>query len=210
MARRIAKLSFEKGLALAERFRSAGLTAAQGEELLTNDDLLKRCMEILPQPATTSEDHCDASPAHEVVSKFKISVNPARSVANLIKRGAYKSVDERIDDEMFSADTGSHRRVVIKVVRFNRGLSTAGVVSILDSIALRPATIQEILAIGFKRLDWKTLGSRTIFGLGSSVLICGQEYAPVIGNDSRGRVLRLGLSQRTKWTRFDAFAAVPQ
>lgn len=125
------------------------------------------------------------------------------SFADMIKAGSYGSVNEEITAANFPFEGTGKVETEIRLIHFNKWMTTQHVLAELEKLGLRPATLVELLAFGAKYPEQReypivALGSRARY---YDVLV------PVLDEDGDGRDLRLYRCDN-RWRGSDRFLCV--
>ncbi len=81
---------------------------------------------------------------------YTLTINYSRSVEDGVKAGKYDWSNSDITSSHFSSDEVGTKEVSIELIHFGRNMETNEVLSELDKMELRPATLKELLAFGEK------------------------------------------------------------
>ncbi len=138
---------------------------------------------------------------------FTVSVDYAKTLPEMIAAGKYDWKNEDITEANFPQ---THAEEVIdttiEFVHLNRDASTDEALRYLEAEGLRPATLEELLALGEKHPDLQR--DFPIIALGSVwQYSCGDRRVPCLGRGVAGRILYLGWIEGG-WGGFCRFAAV--
>ncbi len=87
------------------------------------------------------------------MEKINLVVNYDRSVEDGIKAGKHDWSDNNIISSRFPSEEAGTKEVSIELIHFGRYMETDEVLSELDKIGMRPATLKELLALGEKHSD---------------------------------------------------------
>lgn len=147
---------------------------------------------VIPAPVK------QAAPSPAIAS-YSICVDYGQTLKVMIKAGQYNWVNDDITHKQFPHDTSQGtEEVAIEVVHFNRYIEIRAVVTELEAMGMRPATIEELLALGakFPDLQWEY----PIVALGSVwAAPSGIDYVPHLYKDDSGRGLGLYSWWRGAW-----------
>ena len=80
-------------------------------------------------------------------------VNYDQSVEEAVKAGKYDGSSNDITSGNFPSEEVGIKEVSIELVHFGRGMKPDEVLSELNKLSLRPATLKELLALGEKHTD---------------------------------------------------------
>lgn len=156
---------------------------------------------------------------------YRVSVDYSRSLGDMVAAGKYDRVYKNIKEENFpiqradttptamkapSGETGRYRvqnvDLEIVLVHLNREVSTDEVLRYMEQFGLRPARIEELLALGetYPGIQLKF----SVAALGSSwVDRAGDRQVPLLNRDGNERHFRLRWSG-VDWSRYFRFAAI--
>lgn len=136
----------------------------------------------------------------------KVMVDYSRSIADGISAGIYDRVSKDITEKNFPTTQSGKAETEIRLVYFGKFMSTDTVLAEMEKQNLRPATIQELLAIGENYPELQR--ESPIVALGSVwVRPYGGRYVPYLGGSGGGRRLDLDWDEGD-WHGRCRFAAV--
>jgi len=125
------------------------------------------------------------------LTAFSVLVDYGRSVADGIKAGRYDWVNDDITQKNFPQTHSGEAAVEIQLLHFNRTMSSDDVLREMENQNLRPATLQELLALGEKypqvQKEFPVVAIGSVWQ-GPS----GGRRVPFLGWDGRERDLSLG------------------
>jgi len=81
-------------------------------------------------------------------SVFSIVVDYSLSLAEMVKAGKYDWVNDDITAKHFPAKGEGKKELAIELIHFNRRTSSEEALQEMDKQGFRPATIEELLALG--------------------------------------------------------------
>jgi hypothetical protein len=145
--------------------------------------------------------------AKEVSAKvFKVVVDYSMSLAEMISAGRYNWTNSDINAESFPVSGEGKKEVELELVHLNRDAGTEEVLEELDRQGLRPAKIEELLALGAKHPELQKQFPIIAFG---SVWRrpSGYRLVPFLDWGGLERLLRLYFYDR-RWGGVCRFAAV--
>ncbi len=87
------------------------------------------------------------------MEKINLVANYDRSVEDGIKAGKYNWSNSNITSSHFPSEEAGTKEVSIELIYFGRNMETNEVLSELDKMGMRPATLKELLALGEKHPD---------------------------------------------------------
>lgn len=142
----------------------------------------------------------------EVVRKtaLDVTVNYDSSLADMIAAGHYYYINRNITAERFPVKGSGSKELAVKLIHFNRRISSEGAVKEMNKMGLRPATLEELLAFGAKYPDMQR--GFPIVALGSSALVHHSRCVPYLDMASE-RVVHLDM-WRNDWGDCTRFLAV--
>ena len=79
---------------------------------------------------------------------FPTTVNYNLSVSDLVKAGEYNWSNSDITEKNFRSEENGTQSVELRLVHFNRVISSEDALKELDRMGLRPATLKELLTFG--------------------------------------------------------------
>ena len=137
---------------------------------------------------------------------FRVTVDYSRSLAEMIGAGKYDWVNFDITAEHFPITGTGKAEVNLVLVHFNRAMSTNEVLDDFKKRGLRPAKIEELLALGERYPDLQR--EFPIVALGSAFENPrGRRYCPFLWRVGAERGLDLRLLERG-WSGSFRFLAV--
>lgn len=126
----------------------------------------------------------------------RVTVDRDKKLKAMVEAGRYDWTNSNITDKHFPVEGSGTVDVGIELVHYNRFMSEDDVRQDFDARGLRPATIEELLALGASKPDLQR--KYPIIGLGSVWQdLAGYRFCPYLGGFGSGR--DLGLS----WIEFD-------
>lgn len=134
-----------------------------------------------------------------------IPVNRDRTIAEGVAVGKYDWVNDDIADKNFPRSGSGNELTEIILVHFDKSMSTDGVLKEFEKRSLRPADLQELLAIGEHCPDKQR--AFPIIALASVWRPDGSRRVPCLGGSDSARGLRLDWID-DDWSDFFRFAAV--
>ncbi len=137
---------------------------------------------------------------------YTLTINYTRSVEDGIRAGKYEWSSSDITSSHFPSEETGTKEVSIELIHFGRDMETNEVLSELDKMGLRPATLKELLTLGEKHPDLQR--EFPIIALGSVWRDPGgdRDCACLGRDDSRRRLHLLWIGRR--WDDYCRFAAV--
>jgi len=120
---------------------------------------------------------------------FKVVVNYAQSLTEMISAGKYDWVSSNITADHFPMSGSGEVELNLELVHFGCLMESDKVLAELDSLGLRPAILPELLAFGAKRPDKQ------------------REFPPIIALGSVWR--RLGVIRNLPWLWGSALGCSP-
>jgi len=138
---------------------------------------------------------------------FKVVVDYSLSLTEMIAAGDYDWTNSDITAENFPVSGDGRQEVELELVHLNREASTEEVLEELDRRGLRPARIEELLALGAKHPELQKQFPIIAFG---SVWRDpgGYRCVPCLGWGVSERGLSLGYDDGLRWGDLCRFPAV--
>lgn len=119
-------------------------------------------------------------------NNLSIGVDYSQSLGKMIADGSYDEVSKDINPRNFYLQSVGHRQVELTLVQFSVAISPLEMIEKMKAQGFRPATIEELLAIGREKPDLQR--SIPIVALGSSRKVKGSRWFPCLGgNQEKGR-----------------------
>ena len=84
---------------------------------------------------------------------FRVRVNHDLSVKEAVSAGKYDWENDDINDKNFPSKRSGLAQIDIRLVHFNKDMSSEDVLKELDKMGLRPAELPELLALGAEYPD---------------------------------------------------------
>ena len=139
---------------------------------------------------------------------YVVTVNYGMDVKQAIEFGNYDWVGGDISQKNFPTKRKGNVDIILKLIHFNRDISTDQVLEELDQMGYRPAELIELLAFGEKypqvQREFPIIALDSVWQA-----IGGAHYAPGLSGPGSERALGLGCVQRD-WDKTWRFAAVPK
>lgn len=168
---------------LLARLGQAGLTAQQIRRLIQDEAAAQQWVEAFPRDL----------PLLRMVKSPIITIDYSLSLEQMIDAGKYHRVSEGISNHTFPRRE-SDRRVdrieleLLQVTDLERRLQTSDILAQMDRLSLRPAVIEEVLALGAYRAETAWITSKVV-AFGST---CGTDVlVPVISFNAGQQELSL-------------------
>ena len=137
---------------------------------------------------------------------FKVNVDYSQSLSVMIEAGKFDRVSEACTSKNFPVEGEGQVDVDVVIVHLDRHATTTGEVEAeLDKRGLRPARIEELLALGTAYPDLQR--EYPIVALGSGCVLGVDGIVPVLFRDVDRRELSLDYYE-DEWERHCRFAAV--
>lgn len=200
MASLVSEVTIGQASEFIARLGRAGLTFAAFKRLLSDDEMASRVAAAFVSMSASSV--------------YSITVDLTKSLSELIASGHYDWVNPDITPEHFqvtSATTPSgsgplHTPATVELIHLNKVVSTEDVLADFNRRGLRPARIEELLALGTWRPDLQR--EFPIVALGSVWQYSGGgRIVPCLCGHVGGRGLDL-LWAGCGWSERDRFLAV--
>lgn len=142
----------------------------------------------------------------ETKNVFRVVVDYAKSLEEMIEAGRYGTVDDDITSDHFLITGSGQKEVEITLFCFNRLISSTSVITEMKKEGFRPADPPELLALGTEHPELQT--QFTIVALGFSQRVRGERNVLYLDRDLRRRSLGLALFDGGDWGEDDRFAAI--
>ncbi len=121
---------------------------------------------------------------------FKVLVDCTKSLAEMVSAGKYNWVNNDITQDHFPISGQDQKEVEVILFHFNRAISSEDAISEMGKVGFRPATIEELLALGVSQPELQK--QFPIVALGSVWQHpSGHHYVPFLGWAVVGRSLDL-------------------
>jgi len=136
---------------------------------------------------------------------FSIAINYSQSLQEMIDAASYDEVSKDITPRNFYLTATGDRIVELTLVQFKRPMSPLDILNHMQRESYRPATIEELLALGANKPDVQR--SIPIVALGSSRTYKNSRWFPCLGGSRVKRTLKLVIMYR-RWSIYYRFAFV--
>jgi hypothetical protein len=147
---------------------------------------------------------CSDKPEFNIQETITVFVDYNSPIATGIAAGQYAQSNTDVNDHNFPSSDSGEARLEIILARPNQSMTTTAVLTTLENIGLRAATLQELLAVG-ERIPGRQYQNQ-IIALGSIWPHDGVMDVPYLGNYSRValgpsscRILDI-VSLRQRWS----------
>ncbi len=146
---------------------------------------------LMPTNGAATSAPVPAATLAPTVTSHPVCVNHALSLKDMIKRGKYDWKNEDITSKNFPHDTAQGTKELnVELVHFGRYIESDEVISEMEKLGLRPATLPELLAFGEKYPDIQR--EYPVIALGSMwTRPGGGRHVPVLYRDDGERDLGL-------------------
>lgn len=134
-----------------------------------------------------------------------VAVDYSRSLAKMIADGRYDQVHRDITPRNFRLSATGFRQIELTLVQFKYPVAPLEAVMLMKEEGYRPATIEEILALGSQHPDLQR--RIPIVGLGSARVVGNRRWVPCLGGSETERALTLAVIYR-RWSPYYRFAFV--
>ena len=138
---------------------------------------------------------------------FSVAINYSESLRQMIEAGSYDEVSKDISPRNFYLQSVGHRRAELTLVQFGYAMSPFEMIERMKAQGFRPATIEELLAIGREKPDLQR--TIPIVALGSSRTHGNSRWFPCLGGNRAKRTLTLAIMYR-RWSIYYRFSFVSQ
>lgn len=136
---------------------------------------------------------------------FTVPVNYSQSLGQMIRVGEYDETNGAINPRNFRLGGAGLWQVELTLVQFSRTKAPLELVMLMGGRGYRPATIEELLALGKAERDLQR--SIPIVALGSALMRNNRRYVPCLGGSASVRNLTLVVIYR-RWSNCYRFAFV--
>jgi hypothetical protein len=136
---------------------------------------------------------------------FTVPVDYSQSLGRMIRAGEYDAVNGDINPRNFRLEGAGSREVELTLVQFSRPMAPLELVMLMERRGYRPATIEELLALGREKRDLQR--SIPIVALGSGLVRHDRRYVPCLGGSASVRSLTVVVIYR-RWSNCYRFVFV--
>jgi hypothetical protein len=136
-----------------------------------------------------------------------VSVDYSRSLTQMIMAGRYDEVHRDITPRNFRLTATGFREIELNLVQFKRPVAPLEAVVLMKAEGYRPATIEELLALGSQYPELQK--SVPIGALGSANVIQNRRFVPCLSGSLSHRALTLAIIYR-RWSTCYRFAFVKE
>jgi hypothetical protein len=141
----------------------------------------------------------------ELQAVFSIPVDYSERLGGMIRAGEYDEVNRDINPRNFRFEGAGCREVELTLVQFSPAMAPLELVKLMEARGYRPATIEELLALGREQRDLQR--SIPIVALGSGLVRNNRRYVLCLGGSASVRNLTLVVIYR-RWSNCYRFAFV--
>jgi len=141
----------------------------------------------------------------ETQAVFIVPVDYSHSLGQMIRTGQYDEANGDINPKNFRLEGAGCRDVELTLVQFSRAMAPLELVTLMEGRGYRPASIEELLALGRDQRDLQR--SIPIGALGSGLRRNERRYIPCLGGSASVRNLTLVVIYR-RWSNCYRFAFV--
>jgi hypothetical protein len=141
----------------------------------------------------------------ETQAVFNVQVDYSLSLGQMIAAGEYDETNGDINPRNFRLEGAGCRKVELTLVQFSRAMAPLELVTLMERRGYRPATIEELLALGREQPDLQR--SIPIVALGSGLRRHDRRYVPCLGGSAFVRSLVLVVIYR-RWSNCYRFVFV--
>jgi hypothetical protein len=134
-----------------------------------------------------------------------VVVDYSRSLTKMIADGRYDEVHKEITPRNFRLSATGFWQIELTLVQFKHPVAPLEAVMLMKEEGYRPATIEEILALGSQHPELQR--RIPIVGLGSARVVENRRYVPCLGGSESARALTLVVIYR-QWSTCYRFAFV--
>jgi hypothetical protein len=136
-----------------------------------------------------------------------VEVDYSRSLKKMIDEGHYSEVHKDITPRNFRLSATGFRQIELTLVQFKYLVAPLEAVMLMKEEGYRPATIEEILALGSQHPELQR--RIPIVGLGSARVVESRRWVPCLGGSESERTLTLAVIYR-RWSTYYRFAFVKE
>ncbi len=136
---------------------------------------------------------------------YSLAVNYSASLSEMVEAGAFDEVSKDIVPRNFYLQSAGRCTVNVTLVQFTGAMSPLEIVERMKTEGQRPATIEELLALGQEKPDLQR--KIPIVALGSSRIYKDSRWFPCLGGNQAKRTLSLVVMYR-RWSVYYRFAFV--
>lgn len=201
MATRHDTHSLKKSLGIITAMLNTILAAA--EEFGVSDEELKKVLSVPNSP--TIRGWIQTLAAKTTKQGLRVLIDYDKSLADMIAAGHYDWKNGDITAKNFKVEGAGEVETWVELIHFGRDMKSEAVEAELDKQGLRPAKIEELLALGAQHPDEQR--KYPVPGLGSSCLLYDDRCVPYLSLIGRERNLRLDYFVN-EWVDRCRFAAV--
>ncbi len=138
---------------------------------------------------------------------YKVTVDYKQTVIQMIQAGKYDWINDDITAERFPIQGEGEKEVEVTLFHFGWKISSETAISAMDKAGYRPATIEELLALGSSHP--RLQGQFPVMALGSAWQDSDRgRCIPCLDWGSSGRSLGLRWFETSDWREYCRFAAV--
>jgi hypothetical protein len=141
----------------------------------------------------------------ETEAAFTVQVDYSQSLKQMMDAGGYDEMNSDINPRNFRLGGAGSREVELTLVQFSRAMAPLELVMLMEGRGYRPATIEELLALGNAQRDLQR--SIPLVALGSGKALDGRRYVPCLGGSASIRNLTLVVIYR-RWSNCYRFSFV--
>jgi hypothetical protein len=134
-----------------------------------------------------------------------LAVDYSRSLTKMIDDGRYDEVHRDLTPRNFRLSATGFRQIELTLVQFKYPVAPLEAVMLMKEEGYRPATIEEVLALGSQHPELQR--RIPIVGLGSAHVVETRRYVPCLGGSESARILTLVVIYR-RWSIYYRFAFV--
>lgn len=134
-----------------------------------------------------------------------VPVDYSQSLTKMIAYGGYDEVNKDITSRNFRLSATGLRRIELALVQFKYPVTPFEVLTLMKDEGCRPATIEELLALGSRCPEMQR--RIPIITLGSAHIVANRRWVPCLGGSDSSRTLTLAVIYR-RWSTCYKFAFV--
>jgi hypothetical protein len=143
----------------------------------------------------------------ETRSIVNVAVDYSQSLATMIDDGHYDDVHRDITPRNFRLSARGFRQIELTLVQFKYPVAPLEAVMLMKERCYRPATIEEILALGSQHPELQR--SIPIVALGAARVVENRRYVACLAGSQSARELGLAVIYK-RWSIYYRFAFVKE
>jgi hypothetical protein len=128
---------------------------------------------------------------------FTVPVDYSQSLGQMIRAGEYDEINSDMNSRNFRLEGAGFREVELTLVQFSRLMAPLELAMLMERRGYRPATIEELLALG--KAAGELQKTIPVVALGSGLVRKNRRYVPCLGGTASIRNLTLVVIYR-RWS----------